>query len=90
MTDDYVLDASALVLVLIGKTEVADTLRERLPQMRRHAPHLIDAEVGNVPRRHERRGYVSGDEAQSALRAGSVLIEHRYPHAGPLAELAWS
>lgn len=90
MSDDYVLDASALVLALIGKTEAADTLRQRLPQMRRHAPHLIDAEVGNVLRRHERSGHISGAEAQSALRAGSVLIEHRYPHAGPLAELAWS
>ncbi len=84
------LDASALVLALIGKNEAADAVRRRLPTMCRHAPHLIDAEVGNVLRRHEHAGRVSAEEARSALRAGRVLIEHRYPHAGPLAELAWT
>lgn len=90
MSDDYVLDASALVLALIGKTDAADGLRQRLPTMRRHAPHLIDAEVGNVLRRHEQGGRISAEEARTALDAGRVLIEHRYPHAGPLAELAWT
>ncbi len=84
------LDASALVLALIGKTEAADVLRQRLPGIRGHAPHLIDAEVGNVLRRHERDGRISADEARRALRAGGALIEHRYPHAGPLADLAWT
>lgn len=83
------LDASALVLVLVGKSAAADGLRRRLPTMRRHAPHLIDAEVGNVLRRHEQGGRISADEARSALLAGPALIEHRYPHVGPLAELAW-
>lgn len=90
MSDDYVLDASALVLALIGKTDSADGLRSRLRTMGRHAPHLIDAEAGNVLHRHERRGRISTEEARSALDAGHVLIEHRYPHAGPLAELAWT
>lgn len=83
------LDASALVLALVGKTSAADALRQRLPTMRRHAPHLIDAELGNVLRRHKHSGRISAQEALSALRASTVLIEHRYPHAGPLAELAW-
>lgn len=90
MSDDYVIDASALVLALIGKTEAADRLRQRLRTRGRHAPHLIDAEVGNVLRRHEQRGRISTQEAQSALEASRVLVEHRYPHAGPLAELAWA
>lgn len=89
MSDDYVLDASALVLALVGKSAEADHLRKRLPRMRRHAPHLIDAEAGNVLRRHEQSGRISADEARSALRAGHALIEHRYPHLGPLAEIAW-
>ena len=89
MSDDFVLDASALVLALIGKTGDADALRQRLRRIRRHAPHLIDAEVGNVLRRHERGGRISAEEAQAALDAGRVLVEHRYPHTGPLAELAW-
>ncbi|MDN5795286.1 MAG: type II toxin-antitoxin system VapC family toxin [Intrasporangium sp.] len=90
MSDDYVLDASALTLALIGKTDAAETLRQRLPMMRRHAPHLVDAEVGNVLRRHERRGRISAREGEVALAAGRVLIEHRYPHAGALGELAWT
>ncbi|MGH3322720.1 MAG: type II toxin-antitoxin system VapC family toxin [Streptosporangiaceae bacterium] len=87
---DYVLDASALVLALTGKTDIADRLRQRLRTIRRHAPHLIDAEVGNVLRRHEQGGRISPEEARSALDACRVLIEYRYPHAGPLAELAWT
>ncbi len=90
MSDDYVLDASALVLALIGKTDAADVLRQRLRTIRRHAPHLIDAEVGNVLRRHELSGRISAEEAEAALGASRVLIEHRYPHSGPLAQLAWT
>lgn len=90
MSDDYVLDASAVVLALVGKGDAAEVLRGRLGTMRRHAPHLVDAEVGNVLRRHEQRGLISPREAEVALRASHVLIEHRYPHAGPLVELAWT
>ncbi|MBS9532493.1 type II toxin-antitoxin system VapC family toxin [Mycobacterium sp. M1] len=86
---DYVIDASALLLALIGKTSDADELRARLPETRRHAPHLIDAEVGSVLRRHEQAGRISGDEAETALRAAGRLVDHRYPHTGALAERAW-
>lgn len=89
MSDDCVLDASALVLALIGKTEAAEVLRQRLPMIRVHAPHLVDAEVGNVLRRHEQRGLISAREARVALAAGQALIEYRYPHAASLMELAW-
>lgn len=58
--------------------------------MRRHAPHLIDAETGNVLRRHEMGGRISAEEAQTALHAGGALVEYRYPHTGSLAELAWT
>ncbi len=87
---DYVIDASALVLALGGKTRAADKLRERLPSMRRHAPHLIDAEVGNVLRRHEHAGLLSSSEALAALRSIRSLVDHRYPHWGGLAEHAWT
>lgn len=87
---DYVIDASALVLALGGKGEDAERLRLRLPGMRRHAPHLIDAEVGNVLRRHERAGLMTATEAGTALAAAHALVEHRYPHAGPLSEHAWA
>lgn len=87
---DYVIDASALVLALGGKSEAAEAIRARLPGMRRHAPHLIDAEVGNVLRRHEQAARLSSREAQTALRAAQALVDHRYPHAGALAERAWT
>jgi len=66
---DCVLDASALVLAVGGKRDDAAKLRSRLVGMRRHAPHLIDAEVGNVISRHEREGRLSGPEALAAPRA---------------------
>jgi len=87
---ECVLDASALVLALAGKTDGASALRARLTDVRRHAPHLIDAEVGNVLRRHERDGRLSAPEALQALRAARVFVDHRYPHVGPLEELAWT
>jgi predicted nucleic acid-binding protein len=87
---DYVVDASALVLALAGRTDDAVRLRARLPGMRRHAPHLIDAEVGNVLRRHEQAGLLSGAEAGAALRAAGTVVDHRYPHSGVLGERAWA
>jgi len=87
---DCVLDASAMVLALSGKTETASALRARLAGVRKHAPHLIDAEVGNVLRRHEREARLSPEEALLALRAARAVLDHRYPHVGPLAELAWT
>jgi predicted nucleic acid-binding protein len=88
--NDCVIDASALVLAVAGKTTAADEFRARLPGVRRHAPHLIDAEVGNVLRRHEQAGLMSGREANTALGVAELLIDHRYPHAGPLAQQAWT
>ena len=87
---DCVLDASALALAVGGKSDAASQVRGRLTAGRRHAPHLIDAEVGNVLRRHERAGRLSSDEAAQGFRAAAVLIDHRYPHTGPLGQLAWT
>lgn len=87
---DCVLDASAMVLAVSGKTDAAATLRARLSGARTHAPHLIDAEVGNVLRRHEQQALLSDEEALFALRAARALLDHRYSHVGPLTELAWT
>jgi predicted nucleic acid-binding protein len=88
--NDYVIDASAVVLALAGKTTGAGTLRARLSEMRRHAPHLIDAEIGNVLRRHEQAGLISSREAITALEVAGLLIDHRYPHTDALAQRAWT
>ncbi len=87
---ECVIDASAMVLALSGKTPQAATLRSQLASARTHAPHLIDAEVGNVLRRHERQGLLSTEEALLALRAAQVAVDHRYPHGAPLSEVAWA
>jgi predicted nucleic acid-binding protein len=87
---DCVFDASALALAVGGKSDPGAALRARLSGGRRHAPHLIDAEVGNVLRRHEREGHLSAEEAAHGLQAAAVLIDHRYPHIGPLGQLAWT
>ncbi len=87
---DCVLDASAMVLAVSGKSDAASKLRTRMSGVRKHAPHLIDAEVGNVLRRHEREARLSRDESLLALRAARTLVDHRYAHVGPLTELAWT
>jgi predicted nucleic acid-binding protein len=44
-----VIDASAMVIALLGTSGEAAALRGRLRAEMCHAPHLIDAEMGNVP-----------------------------------------
>ncbi len=62
---DCVLDASAMVLALSGKTDAASALRTRLVGVRRHAPHLIDAEVT----RDGKSGLVRAPSASSVTLA---------------------
>jgi predicted nucleic acid-binding protein len=86
---DYVVDASALIFALTGKVADAVALRARLPATRRHAPHLIDAEIGNVLRRLERAGRITTEEADTAVVVAESLVNHRYPLIGALARRAW-
>jgi predicted nucleic acid-binding protein len=88
--NERVIDASALVFALTGKTPDAANLRNLLLSSECHAPHLIDAELGNALRRRARAGDVTADQAGVALRVAGDVIDHRYPHLGALAELAWS
>ncbi len=76
-----VLDASAAV-ELVLRTPAGLRL-ERLvedPETRFHAPHLIDAEVGQVLRRLAGRGDVSAGRAWNALVDFAALDLLRYPH----------
>ena len=41
-------------------------------------------------RRHEREGRLTSHEAAHGLQAAAVLVNHRYPHVGPLGQLAWT
>lgn len=85
-----VIDASALAYALIGKTSDAAQLRAMLAATYCHAPHLVDAELGNVLRKRTFSGDVTPTQAHTALRVARSVIDYRYPHAGPLAEQAWS
>ncbi len=87
---DRVIDASVLAHALIGKNPTAAALRGRLQGINCHAPHLIDAELGSVLRRRTRAADITSGQATVALRAARDVIDYRYPHAGPLAELAWT
>jgi predicted nucleic acid-binding protein len=88
--NDLVTDASALVCALTGTTDKAAIMRGRMARTQCHAPHVVDAEVGHVMRRQERSGQLGPDQALNALRTLRLLVQHRYPQDGAIAELAWS
>jgi predicted nucleic acid-binding protein len=85
-----VIDASAMVIALLGKSANAVDLRRRLAAEVCHAPHLIDAEVGNVLRRHVLRGDLAGADARALLYLSEPLIDHRHQMTGALAGAAWA
>ncbi len=83
-----VIDASALVAILgerdqDGRWATAAVAGERLA-----APHIVLAETSNSLRRLERRGYLSGGEANRAHRelAESSVSLFEF---GPFAERIW-
>jgi predicted nucleic acid-binding protein len=88
--NDAVVDASVLVCALAENSARAASVRERLAVTECHAPHLVDAEVGQALRRMTRSGKLDADQAVTALRALKDAVEERYPQAIALAELSWS
>lgn len=85
-----VIDASALAYALLGRTTRAAALRHRLESEECHAPHLIDAEVGDLLRRRVRRREITVADAEELLAAAPALIDHRYEMTGGLARAAWT
>jgi predicted nucleic acid-binding protein len=85
-----VVDTSALVSALLGSSAQAAELRRLLAVEVTHAPHLIDAELGNVLRRQVLRGEVQAAEALALLRAAEPLVDHRHATSGALASAAWA
>ena len=79
MSHDLVLDASAALEAVLGRTkavvvldfiETANTVR---------APELYSAEVANALRKHVRAGDLELEEAQKALRIALDLIDSTTP-----------
>jgi len=85
-----VVDASALVDAVAIDDDAAARLRRRLAGEVCHAPHLIDAELGNVLRRLVLRGAITTEHGATALAAAPVLVDERHGLGGALARIAWS
>lgn len=75
-----VVDASALLEVLL-RTELAPAIERRLFSGETlHAPHLLDLEVAQVVRRYERAGALTAGRGREVLEDLSAVRLERYPH----------
>lgn len=85
-----VVDASVVVDLLLGIPPHFERIAARLVAHARSlaAPHLIDAEVAQVLRRHVRSGQLQTDRAHAALDDLGALPMARYEHA-PLLKRAF-
>ena len=79
-----VVDASAAVAALLNDGQA----RRLLAVESIHAPHLVDAEVVSVLRRHVIAGVLAPDAARLALNVWTRLGLIRYA-ASPLLERIW-
>jgi len=75
-----VLDASVMVDLLLDTARTAEAIRERLRVERSGfaAPHLLDAEVGQVLRRFVLSGKLTSERALDALEDLAALPLTRY------------
>lgn len=85
-----VLDASALVYAIRSTEPSAAILRRRLVEETTHAPHLIDAEVGNVLRRQVLGAELSPSDARSLLSDAATLVDLRYETSEEIRGAAWA
>lgn len=84
-----VVDASALLEVLLRTSSAAAVEARLFGGETLHAPHMLDLEVMQVLRRYERTGELTaarGREAVEDLRAFRI---ERYPHH-PFLDRVWS
>ena len=85
-----VLDASAVVAVLVGSGPGAERIRERVegPGESLHVPHVMDLEVLHALRRQALRGVLSVARGAEAVEDLADIAFVRYPHV-PLAGRIW-
>ena len=85
-----VLDASAVVAVLVGSGPGSERIRERVegPGESLHVPHLMDLEVLHALRRQALRGALSPRRGAEALQDLASIMLVRYPHTS-LMERIW-
>ena len=75
-----VVDASALLEVLLGTGRSAAVAARLFSGESLHAPHLLDLEVAQVLRRYERAGALSAARAGEALEDFESFAIERYAH----------
>ena len=85
-----VLDASAVVAVLVGPGQGSERIRERIetPDESLHVPHVMDLEVLHALRRHILLDILSLERSSEALEDLKNIAFIRYPHT-PLVERIW-
>ncbi len=85
-----VLDASAVVSILLCPGSDAEPIRERVesPGESVHVPHLLDVEVLNVLRRQTLRGILARERGATALQDLENIKMTRYSHV-PLLGRIW-
>lgn len=83
-----VVDASAVVDLLLGTDRAADVRRGLSTTSGVHAPELLDPEVISVVRRWTHRGWVSPEVGARAVGELGELAIVRHGHAG-LRERVW-
>ncbi|HKJ92753.1 MAG TPA: type II toxin-antitoxin system VapC family toxin [Longimicrobiales bacterium] len=82
-----VVDASALLEVLL-RTEAAQDVEARLfAGETLHAPHLLDLEVAQVLRRYERAGELTDERTREAMSDLADFRIERYAHEPFLARI---
>ena len=84
-----VVDASALVDLLLEKPVNSSLVARLVSVSEMHAPHLIDVEFLSVLRRLVGRDMLTQARADFARDKFSALPLHRYPHH-PLGDRVWA
>jgi predicted nucleic acid-binding protein len=84
-----VVDASALLELLLQTGAAAAVGARLMGGETLHAPHVLDLEVAQVLRRYERAGVVSERRGREALEDLAAFRIERYPH-GPFLARVWS
>ena len=82
-----VVDASAMVELLLDTDTGHDVDRLVLGEDSRHVPHLLDVEVAQVLRRFVRTGAVSTPRARQALEDLEVFPMRRHAHGSLLGRV---
>ncbi|MBL8756152.1 MAG: type II toxin-antitoxin system VapC family toxin [Planctomycetes bacterium] len=79
-----VLDASVMVEILLG-TDLGRRAGDRVRAAKaRHAPHLLDAEVGQVLRRFVSSKQIAAERAHAAIADLSIFPVRRHAHSSLL------